>query len=66
MDFNLFDKVQIKDKGVTGTIVDIFDGDNGQPVYVVQSNNSNPENRKDAYPGEYPLFDCAKNQLIRI
>lgn len=66
MDFNLFDKVQIKDKGVTGTIVDIYDGDSGQPVYVVQSNTADSGNRKDAYPGEYPLFDCTKNQLIRI
>lgn len=66
MDFNLFDKVQIKGKDVTGTIVDIYDGDNGQPVYVVQSGNADSRNKKDAYPGEYPLFDCTKNQLIRI
>lgn len=66
MDFNLFDKVRINDENIAGTIVDIYDGDNGQPVYVVQSDNADSGNRKNAYPGEYPLFDCTENQLVRI
>ena len=34
--FQLFDKVRIKDKNVVGTIVEIHDGDDGQPVYTVE------------------------------
>jgi V8-like Glu-specific endopeptidase len=37
MAFELFDHVRIEHKNVTGNIVDIYPGDDGQPVYTVQS-----------------------------
>jgi hypothetical protein len=66
MDFELFDKVHIEDKGVDGTIVDIYDGDDGQPVYTVQSLKRGYVNDPEAYNGDYPLYDRTENQLTKL
>lgn len=65
MAFELFDHVRINDKNVTGAIVDIFD-DDGKSVYTVQSDKKGYVDDPDAYPGEYPLYDCTEDRLAKL
>lgn len=66
MGFQLFDKVRIEDKDVTGTIVDIYTGEDGQPVYTVQSHKRGYVNDPEAYNGDFPLYDRKKDQLTKL
>lgn len=65
MAFELFDHVRINDKDLTGVIVDIFDED-GKSVYTVQSDKKGYIDDPDAYPGEYPLYDCTEDRLVKL
>lgn len=66
MTFQLFDKVRIKDKNVIGMIVDIYDGDDGQPVYTVERQKRRYVNDPAAYSGDFPLYDCREERLTRL
>lgn len=66
MAFELFDKVCIEDLGITGTIVDIYPDDEGRTVYVVESHKRGYVNDKEAYNGEFPLYDCREDQLTKL
>ena len=66
MAFDLYDKVRIIDKGIVGTIVDIFDNE-GKRYYTVESDTPVRVRRydPDAYPGDYPLYDCTEDRLSK-
>lgn len=66
MAFELFDHVLITDKGVEGDIVDVYTNSNGQNIYTIQSRKEGYVNDPDAYNGEYPLYDCTKEQIKRF
>mgnify|MGYP007038322590 CR=1 FL=1 len=66
MPFELFERVHIKDKDVTGDIVDIYLDDDGQKVYTVQSHKQGYVNDPDAYTGEYPLYDVHGDRLAKL
>lgn len=66
MPFELFERVRIKDKDVTGDIVDIYFDDDGQKVYTVQSQKQGYVNDPDAYTGEYPLYDVHEDRLAKL
>ena len=67
MPFGLFDRVRIiKEKNVTGNIVDIYIGDDGQPVYTVQSDQRGYVDNPMAYNGDYPLYDCREDQITKL
>ena len=66
MTFELFDHVHIENKNVTGNIVDIYYGDDGEPIYTVQSNRRGYVNDPDAYNGDYPLYDCRADQITKV
>lgn len=65
MAFDLFDRVLIRKKNVTGVIVDIYPED-GQSVYTVQSDKRGYVNDPEAYNGDFPLYDCKEDQLEKI
>lgn len=66
MTFKLFDRVRINKKGVTGDIVDVSTGDNGETIYTVQSSKRGYVNDPDAYNGDFPIYDCTNDQLTKI
>lgn len=66
MAFELFDKVFIEDLGITGTIVDTYPDDEGRTVYVVESHKRGYVNDKEAYNGEFPLYDRREDQLTKL
>ncbi len=66
MAFGLFDKVCIEDLGITGTIVDTYSDDEGRTVYVVESHKRGYVNDKEAYNGEFPLYDRREDQLTKL
>ena len=58
--------MKIKEKDIIGSIVDITAGKNGETVYVVESLDNTPANDPDAYPGEWPIYDCVAEDLQKI
>lgn len=66
MPFELFDCVRIKDKAVTGTIVDIYADEEGRKVYIVQSHKQGYVDDPEAYNGDYPLYDVYEERLLEI
>lgn len=66
MAFSLFDRVRIEHKNVTGDIVDIYRDDEGRTVYTVQSSKRGYVNDPDAYTGDFPLYDCTKEELTKL
>lgn len=66
MPFELFEKVNIKDKDITGDIVDIYLDEEGQKVYTVQSHKKGYVDDPDAYNGEHPLYDVHEDRLVRL
>ena len=61
--FNEFDKVHVKNKSVTGTIVDIYERD-GKRIYVVEDDNWTENNSFGG--GEYKLYDCMESELESV
>ena len=57
---NLYNTVRIKSIGVVGTIVDISYR-NGTENYIVESSTKGKMEGHDG--GEWPLFDCKKEDL---
>ena len=66
MDFELFDHVLIIDKEVKGEIIDMTKDDKGVPYYIVESDSPGPVDDPDAYPGKWPIYTCAAEELRKI
>lgn len=60
MALNLYDRVRIKANGVYGQIIDISNGKNGT-YYIVESETKGK--RDDAYPSDWPLYDCTEKEI---
>lgn len=56
----LNDIVKIKDKNIIGTIIDISSR-NGTVYYVIESSQRGAVEGRDG--GEWPLFDCKKEDI---
>lgn len=66
MAFQLFDRVRINDKGVTGDIVDISSDEDGKTIYTIQSSKRGYVNDPEAYNGDFPLYDCTEDRLTKV
>lgn len=62
--FEEFEKVRIPAKGVTGTIIDIFAGDDGVTYYTVENEAWVDVDDPDAWNIGYAQFICTANQLV--
>ena len=60
MAFELYDRVRIKLNGVYGQIIDISIRNN-VTYYIVESETKGKCD--DAYPSEWPLYDCTENEM---
>lgn len=59
----LNDVVRIKSENITGTIVDISKR-NGKTFFIVESLENGAVNGKDG--GEWPLYDCEKEDIEMV
>lgn len=64
--FEMLDHVMMTHKNISGIIVDICEGTNGKTYYTVESDLQGYVDDPDAYPGEWPLYDCTAEQLEKI
>ena len=63
--FEEYEKVRIPAKGITGTIIDIYVGDDGQVFYTVENEEWGDVDDPDAWNIGYAQFDCTAEQLVR-
>lgn len=66
MSLGLYDHVRIRNKDVTGEIIDIYKNQNGSVYYVVESDIEGPTDDPDAYNIRWPQYDCTADQLEKI
>lgn len=66
MPIDLYDHVRIKDKGVTGEVIDIYEGQDRKTYYIVESDKRGPDSDPDAFDEVWPQYDCLAEQLERI
>ena len=64
--FEEFEKVCIPAKGITGTIVDIYKGDDGIPCYLVKNDVWGDVEDIDAWNIGYAFFDCTAAQIVKV
>lgn len=64
--FELYDHVRMIHKNINGIIVDVCTGIDGKTYYIVESDVQGYVDDPDAYPGEWPLYDCTAHQLEKI
>lgn len=64
--FEMYDHVHIIHKNINGIIVDGYTGNDGKTYYIVESDVRGYVDDPDAYPGEWPLYDCTADQLEKI
>ena len=62
--FEEFEKVRIPAKGITGTIIDIFVGDDGATYYTVENEAWGDVDDPDAWNIGYAQFICTADQLV--
>ena len=62
--FEEFEKVCIPAKGITGTIIDIFIGDDGITYYTVENEAWGDVDDPDAWNIGYAQFICTADQLV--
>ena len=62
--FEEFEKVRIPAKGITGTIIDIFIGDDGVTYYTVENEAWGDVDDPDAWNIGYAQFICTADQLV--
>ena len=62
--FEEFEKVRIPAKGITGTIIDIFIGDDGITYYTVENEAWGDVDDPDAWNIGYAQFTCTVDQLV--
>ena len=63
--FEEYEKVRIPAKGITGTIIDIYVGDDGQVFYTVENEEWGDVDDPDVWNIGYAQFDCTAEQLVR-
>ena len=62
--FELYDRVRIKRNGVVGQIIDVTNAGT-ETVFTVESETKGK--RPDAdYPSEWPLYDCAADEITNV
>lgn len=64
--FEEFEKVRIPAKGITGTIIDIFAGDDGVTYYTVENEAWGDVDDPDAWNIGYAQFICTADQLVHL
>lgn len=64
--FEMYDHVHMIHKNINGIIVDDYTGSDGKTYYIVESDVQGYVDDPDAYPGEWPLYDCTADQLEKI
>lgn len=64
MSFKEYDHVLIKDAGVTGVIIDIFEAGDGKTYYTVEDDE--PNGTDDPNRFDYPQYDCTDDRLELI
>ncbi len=64
MSLKEYDHVRIKDKNVTGIIVESFTADDGKTVYIVEDDKRNGDG--DSLKFDFPLYDCLADDLEKI
>ena len=64
--FEEFEKVHIPAKGITGTIIDIFVGDNGVTYYTVENEAWGDVDDPDVWNIGYAQFTCTAAQLVHL
>ena len=64
--FEEFEKVRIPAKGITGTIIDIFAGDDGVTYYTVENEEWRDVDDPDAWNIGYAQFICTADQLVHL
>ena len=64
--FEEFEKVRIPVKGITGTIIDIFVGDEGVTYYTVENEAWGDVDDPDAWNIGYAQFICTADQLLHL
>ena len=62
--FEEYEKVRIPAKGITGTIIDIFIGDEGVTYYTVENEAWGDVDDPDAWNIGYAQFICTADQLV--
>ena len=62
--FEEFEKVRIPAKGITGTIIDIFVGDDSVTYYTVENEAWGDVDDPDAWNIGYAQFICTADQLV--
>ena len=62
--FEEFEKVRIPAKGITGTLIDIFIGDDGVTYYTVENEAWGDADDPDAWNIGYAQFICTADQLV--
>lgn len=64
--FEEFEKVRIPAKGITGTLIDIFIGDDGVTYYTVENEAWGDVDDPDAWNIGYAQFICTADQLVHL
>ena len=64
--FEEFEKVRIPAKDITGTIVDIYQGDDGSPRYTVKNDVWGDVDDPNAWNIGYAFFDCTAEQIEKV
>ena len=62
--FEEFERVRIPAKGITGTIIDIFVGDDGATYYTVENEAWGDVDDPDAWNIGFAQFTCTADQLV--
>lgn len=66
-EFEMYEHVRIPRKNVTGQIIHISTGKyDGKRYYIVESDVQGYVDDPDAYPCEWPLYDCTADQLEKL
>lgn len=58
MTMKLFDHVKIKSSGITGIIVDIFNG-----RFTVEADKERSSDDNSGYPGRWALYTCSASEI---
>lgn len=64
--FEEFEKVRIPAKGITGTLIDIFVGDDGATYYTVENEAWGDVDDPDAWNIGFAQFTCTADQLVHL
>lgn len=64
--FALCDHVLMLHKNIRGIIIDIYCNSKGITRYTIESDIQGYVDDPDAYPGEWPQYECTAGQLKKI